>query len=908
MSSRVERPGIPASAALPGDPGSFLLEMASLAGVAAAFLDRAGQLVGWTPGAERFLELGEGSIGLHVGRIPAHLVDARSFAGDVEGALLGRFPPDRDLNLSDGSWARLRIGGRGDGDGLVLSFADITGSKLEELRLRDREHRLRAMLENGQEPLHLKDLEGRILEANSAALRAVGKSVDEVVGRTDREVFGDNAVAAALRENDRRALEEERAVVVEEVLPGTGGTHLVRSVKSPWYDAAGALAGTVGAFRDVTESRRMALELKAKDERFRELVESLPLAVYASGGLGTSIEYINPSFERMFGYSKEELPSLERWWNLAYPDPAYRDLLFARWGERLLRSGRGGPPAGVEETTVTCKDGSTRNVRWMVQELGGKWVVTGLDVTGLRGREEELRRTASQLGLVLDNTDEAIAHYDTGRRLVWANRAFLSSIAGTADAPGRLEKLVGRTCIDIWGIADFCPDCPVERCVRTGLNCEARIDPRNLDEGRHARECWQLRSAPVRGDSGEVVGAIAVAVSVAEQVRMEDRLLRSEKLAAVGELAGGVAHNFNNQLTGIGGFAELLLLRETDPELRRYAEGIKDATLRAKQLTGQLLSFARKGTRQRIPLDIDKAVSDTVDLLRHTLDRSILVECDLRARPTLVTGDPSQLHDALLNLGLNARDAMSGGGILRFSTRCVRLDAEEARGLGVEPGEFVRLEVSDTGTGMEPRTLDRLFEPFFTTKPVGQGTGLGLASVHGAVAGMGGAIHVDSAEGAGSTFTLLVPAAGGGMAHPVPSAPDPDPAGFRRGRVFLVDDEAVVLRATAGILSFLGFEVVSCSDSVEAVEVFRREWREIDLVILDLVMPGMGGRDVLRALRAIDPDVRVVVSSGYSLKEARPSIAEGAGAFLQKPYDLATLKRVLSEVLGGVVPGHSRGA
>jgi len=262
-----------------------------------------------------------------------------------------------------------------------------------------------------------------------------------------------------------------------------------------------------------------------------------------------------------------------------------------------------------------------------------------------------------------------------------------------------------------------------------------------------------------------------------------------------------------------------------------------------------------------------------------------------------VMGDPSQLHDVILNLALNARDAMARGGTLRIATTCVELDEGHVPSPELEPGRHIRIEVADNGCGMDPRTVQRIFEPFFTTKSVGQGTGLGLASAHGSIAAMGGAICVQSEVGVGTTFSLYLPLAKTEAAWPA----SPVPSGGNlhgRGRILLVDDEETVLQACSKILRHLGYEVESCRDGQSALELYRLDGSSIDLVLLDLMMPGMGGREVLAELRRIDPGVPVVISSGYSLEEARPGLSDGVSAFLQKPFNIAELSRVVAGSLG----------
>jgi two-component system, cell cycle sensor histidine kinase and response regulator CckA len=400
-------------------------------------------------------------------------------------------------------------------------------------------------------------------------------------------------------------------------------------------------------------------------------------------------------------------------------------------------------------------------------------------------------------------------------------------------------------------------------------------------------------TAPIRDRQGHIAGVVLVFRDQTAEKRAaqqlhesETRLRQHEKLGAIGQLAGGVAHDFNNQLTGILGFAELLAARIRDPQQVRSLDHIIQAALRSAELTKQLLSFARKGKVLSVPVRLHEVIHQVVALLSHSIDKRIRIVTFLEAQPDTVQGDPGQLQNALLNLALNARDAMPTGGELRFST-CITAE---------NPSEIV-LSVGDTGSGMDDETKRHLFEPFFTTKDPGKGTGLGLAAVYGAIQSHGGAIAVDSAIGRGTVFTLRLPL------HHVKAEVQVEPVPAMQighASILVVDDEDAVRHLLKEMLEGLGYRVSTCVDGIEAVERFRTDWRDIDLVILDLVMPRLGGSEVFAAMREIDPDLRVLLSSGFSLDgEAQAMLATGACGFIQKPFRSADLARQVTEILRG---------
>ncbi len=398
----------------------------------------------------------------------------------------------------------------------------------------------------------------------------------------------------------------------------------------------------------------------------------------------------------------------------------------------------------------------------------------------------------------------------------------------------------------------------------------------------------------------EVIGrAIARAMAQEEKEVLRDLLRHAEKMQAIGHLAGGIAHDFNNQLTGILGYAELLRrgLPAGSP-MFGHADRILLATKRAADLTSQLLAFARRGKYLEVSVDVHRTIREVVTLLEHSIDKRIAIEEDLGATAHVMKGDPSQVQSALLNLALNARDAMPQGGTLRFSTRLVDLDPDACArtGFDIEPGRYVQVVVADTGVGMERDVKARAFEPFFTTKAPGKGTGMGLAAVYGTVESHRGAVTLESEPGRGATFTLFLPLS---MDEDIDTEPVAEvDKTDTRASVLLVDDEDMVREVTRQMLSLVGYRVTDCSDGLVALRMFREQSASFDLVILDLVMPSIGGLDLFMAMREIDPNVRVILVSGFSLGgDAQRILDEGAKAFLQKPYGADELARTVAGAL-----------
>jgi len=385
-----------------------------------------------------------------------------------------------------------------------------------------------------------------------------------------------------------------------------------------------------------------------------------------------------------------------------------------------------------------------------------------------------------------------------------------------------------------------------------------------------------------------------------ERRQLDLRLRQSEKMKAIGQLAGGVAHDFNNQLTSVSGFADLLLdLFPGHAEAEEYIEQIQSAVRRSAELTQKLLAFSRQEVIRTAVVDLHTLIAETASILERSLDKKIRVDRRLRATKPLVEGDPSGLQNAILNLALNARDAMAGGGQLTISSENMVLDADACRRLAppVKPGAYVVIAVTDDGYGIAPEHLERIFEPFFTTKPKGQGTGLGLATVYGTVKTHQGAISVYSEVGKGTEVRLYLPVFAGQMTEE--QSPVTETRLPHKMHVMVVEDEESLRELATLILRSLGCEVTAFANGAPAVEFYRVASASIDLVLLDMCMPVMDGSETFHALRKLRPDTKVLIASGYSLaRDTQALLDAGASGFVQKPYRKATLADQIAKLLG----------
>ncbi len=401
--------------------------------------------------------------------------------------------------------------------------------------------------------------------------------------------------------------------------------------------------------------------------------------------------------------------------------------------------------------------------------------------------------------------------------------------------------------------------------------------------------------------SGLAGGAIARVQAQEALFQSEQRLRQSEKMQAIGQLAGGVAHDFNNQLTGIIGNADLVQVTMLEqPEVSKYVGNILTAANRAADLTAKLLAFARKGNYLALPVDIHQIINEVASLLLRSVDKNIRIEQQLKAKKSVIIGDPTQLQNALLNLAINARDAMPDGGELLFATDNVDLDQEFCRSdsFDISSGAYLEILVKDTGMGIDREIQSRIFEPFFTTKKEGKGTGMGLAAVYGTINTHRGSLRVSSELKHGTAMKLHFPLAPSQKTSAMDETRPVIEVMGGSASIMVVDDEDLVLTTVSSMLGGLGYQVVQCRNGAEALKVYQKQWQNIDLVILDMVMPEMGGRAAFLEMRKINPDIVAVLSSGYSVAgEAQTSLREGVRGFLQKPYNLAELSRNVRALL-----------
>ena len=698
-----------------------------------------------------------------------------------------------------------------------------------------------------------------------------GKPWHEIVHPEDQGMLKQRVLEAA-RTRERVLRLEYR------LLHRDGSVRWVADRRQMIYGEDGRLLWVDGLILDITDRKRSDIALRLTQFS----VDRGSEATYWMGPDGHLI-YVNNRTCEALGYTREELLSMKiQEINPEFPPERWP----SHWDE--LRKGR----IFSSESTHRAKDGHLIPVEIKANyiEFDGKEYncVYARDITARKRNEELILLERDFSKAVIDSLPGIFYLFDRkGKFLRWNKN--LEEITGySTEELGKMHPL------DLFAGAD--KPLVLERITDAFVKGTSEVEA-DLVTKNGRRVTYYFTGHTFQGKEEPCL--LGTGIDISERKKLEEQLHKSQKMEAIGLLAGGIAHDFNNLLTGILGYANLLSLKEgVEPEVAKAAGIIQRSAERASQLTTQLLGFAEQGKNLNVTVELGRVIASVTGVLERTQDPRIRIVTSLRPEGGCVVGDPPQLNQVVMNLSLNACDAMPDGGLLKITTERVTLDDAFCRERErLSPGKYLLLSVADTGVGISPENLERIFDPFFTTKALGKGTGLGLSMVFGIVKNHGGCIDVRSEAGAGSVFRVYLPESPEGAPEEKVALDPSLPRGH--GRILLVDDQESVREVAKDMLEALGYEVITAADGLEGVSRYRDLWREIDLVILDMIMPKMTGGDCFRRMKEINPKARVVLSSGYSLDGAIQDVMnEGILAFIQKPYRLEELSRVVGTAVG----------
>ena len=820
---------------------------------------------------------------------------------DLEGARRLRDGEGADYSIEkrylrkDGAtvWVNLTSAAVCDSSGTPLHFMavieDITERKQAEQALKESEERFRAIFFAEPEGIKLFSRDGTILDMNPAGLglfeashrdEAIGKSVVPMVAPEYRERYLAMQDAVFEGVSGKMELEFEGR---------RGGRRWLETHAAPIRDAKGDVRVGLSVTRDITARKHAEAALQESETRLRLALDAAGMGTWEYD-ISSGLMHLDERASEAYGVDS----------------PLTMQALSSRVAPEDQDGLRGAIAAASdparrtpvsEQCRVVDPDGGTRWL-WMMGavEFAGEGEdvrpVRGLgtvqDVTDRRRRQEEQMLLAS----AIEQASDGVLITDAGGVIQYVNPAFERITGFTRDeAIGRTPNILksgeqGELFYRrMWSR------------LLAGQSVEHRITNRRKDGSTYLQD---IAITPVRTGGGGITHMVAGFRDVTREVELEQQVRQSQKLEGIGRLAGGIAHDFNNMLTAIKGHAEFALdgLDDADPSRRDMCE-VLSAAGRAQDLTRQLLYFSRRQALDPRVVDIEDLIRSSEKMLTRLIGEDVKLEIHVAPDLWHVKADAGQLHQVLVNLAVNARDAMPEGGLLTIRASNIALEEEARRGVSerLRAGEYVCIGVSDTGSGIDATTIDKIFEPFYTTKDPGKGTGLGLSTVFGIVKQTGGCIQVDSQPGAGATFEVLLPRTREDIAHATRAPAQPDDAGGSE-TVLIVEDQAGVRSVARRALERAGYHILEAEHGLAALAVWSEYCEAIDLVLTDVVMPEMGGWALAERLRKECPSLPVIFMSGYASDEPAGSL-ERRDTFpsTEKPFDVRQLRLKVREVL-----------
>jgi PAS domain S-box-containing protein len=783
----------------------------------------------------------------------------------------------------------------------VVTLNDITERKQAEAALDQSEERARILYEHISDALHVRELKtdgtiGRFLEVNDVFCQRLGYTREEMLTMSPVDI--DDPASGISSADVEAQLARKNSVIFEQVHVAKDGTRIPVEIHARLITFQGRPA-EIALVRDIRERKHNERALRESEQRLTQAVRVAKLGIFECD-TNTGVIQCSPTFKTILGFADSAI-TIDDVMGRVLPEDREEVISalhqsFNPQGDGLFqREHRITHPTGIRWVLVLAEtffegEGEARRATRIVGAVQ--------DITAQKQTELELSAGRQQLRTALNAAKLGIWNRDLETNVITGDALARSIYGWTEDEIVTPETILNS--IPPEDRAHFLEQRARAQKAESNLNIEYCIQL--ADGDRRWVAVWDSR---VRDSFGNPIRLTGVVQDITERKRsekemreLEDQIRHSQKMEAVGRLAGGIAHDFNNLLMVVRCYTEILEDRLPPFDaLRKNTQAIMKAADRAARLTGQMLAFSRKQVLSPVALNLNIAVAESARMLQRLIGEDIELHVIPAETAWTVRADPDQIAQVLMNLGVNARDAMPEGGTLTIATRNVTIDeAFVAERPYVAPGDYAVFSVTDTGTGITKAVQERMFEPFFTTKSVGKGTGLGLSTVYGIIKQSGGYLFVDSEPGRGACFTAYLPRVKDAVAGTESNAHERKQRGS--GTLLVVEDEDALRESIREFLSSVGYTVLSAESGIHALAVANEFGQPIDLMITDVVMPRMGGRELSQALARIRPELKTIFMSGYTDDAAmRHGVQEAGVAFLQKPFSLATLARKVREMI-----------